>query len=286
MDVVNQVITDEYSIYQGDSTDVIKGLPDESVHYTIFSPPFAELYAFSNSERDIGNAKDYNEFFSHFEFLIPELHRITKPGRLLSFHCMDLPSMKERDGIIGLKDFPGDMIRAFIKHGWIYHSRHIIWKDPLIEVTRTKALGLMHKQLKKDSAMVRAGLPDYLITMRKQGENSERIEHPNGLTDWIGLSELKPKQKGDEFSRFAWKAYASPIWMDIRQSFTLQRMDAKGEQDEKHISLLQLDVISRALELWTNKGDIVFSPFMGIGSEGYMSIQKHRKFCGIELKER
>lgn len=282
--ILDQVIEKDYCLYHGDCIEIIKGIPNESIHYSIFSPPFADLYTYSNSERDMGNCKNYDEFFAHFDFLISELFRVTKPGRLLSFHCMDLPSMKERDGVIGLKDFPGDLIRLFQKHGWIYHSRHTIWKDPLIEATRTKALGLMHKQLMKDSSMCRAGLPDYLITMRKGGTNVELISHKNGLERWIGEDDDEPRNNGIEYSHHTWRAYASPVWMDIRQTRTLQRISARDDNDEKHICPLQLDVIERAIELWTNHNDVVLSPFMGIGSEGYVSIQNGRRFIGIELK--
>lgn len=283
--ILNQTIEKDYCLYHGDCVEVIQGIPDESIHYSIFSPPFAELYVYSNSERDMGNSKNYDEFFTHFDFLVSELMRVTKPGRLLSFHCMDLPSMKERDGVIGLKDFPGDLIRLFQKHGWIYHSRHVIWKDPLIEATRTKALGLMHKQLMKDSSMCRAGLPDYLITMRKDGINDELISHRDGLDRWIGDEQDEPRNGGIEYSHHTWRAYASPVWMDIRQTRTLQRISAREDNDEKHICPLQLDVIERAIELWTNPKDVVLSPFMGIGSEGYVAVQNGRRFIGIELKD-
>jgi len=274
-----------WTIYLGDCVEVIRTIPDESVHYSIFSPPFASLYTYTDSERDMGNCKDQDHFLEHFRYLVGELYRVIKPGRLVSFHCMDIPAMKERDGYIGLKDFPGDLIRLFEQVGFIYHSRVVIWKDPLIEATRTKALGLMHKQIVKDSAMCRQGLPDYLITMRKPGSNEEAIAHPNGFTDFIGEDEPKISKRNVEYSHHVWRRYASPVWMDINQSNTLQRTSARDEADEKHICPLQLDVIERALELWTNPGDVVLSPFAGIGSEGYVSIQKGRQFIGIELKE-
>jgi len=216
---------------------------------------------------------------------------------------MDIPAMKERDGYIGLKDFPGDLIRMFQEYGFIYHSRVAIWKDPLIEATRTKALGLMHKQIEKDSAMCRQGLPDYLITMRKPGDNPEPIAHPNGLTSFAGENEpesprrkptLKDSRKHRDismskcdpvYSHQVWRRYASPVWMDINQSNTLQKESARENDDERHICPLQLDVIERALQLWTNPGDIVLSPFMGIGSEGYKALEMGRRFVGIELKE-
>lgn len=278
-----------YKMILGDCIEEIKNIKTESIYFTIFSPPFASLYTYSNSIQDLGNSSDYNKFFEHFDFLVPELLRITKPGRLLSFHCMDIPIMKERDGYIGLRNFSGDLINAFMKHGWIYHSRHTIWKDPLIEATRTKALGLQHKQLVKDSSMARAGLPDYLITFRKDGENKELISHGSGLERFIGEGDITASKseiaKTNLYSQHIWRKYASPVWMDINQSRTLNKTDAREDDDEKHICPLQLDVIERAIELWSNPSDTIFSPFAGIGSEGYVSIINGRKFVGIELKE-
>ena len=277
------VETDKYKAIHGDCIEEIKTIETDSIGFTVFSPPFAELYTYSDSLRDMGNAKDYDEFFIHFDYLVGELLRVTQPGRLVSIHCIDIPMMKERDGAIGLKDFPGDIIRAFQKHGFIYHSRHAIWKDPLIEATRTKALGLMHKQLMKDSSMCRSGLPDYLVTMRKPGTNKNPINHPYGLTEFIGEGDMEAK--GGNSSHHTWRAYASPVWMDIRQGNTLNKNPARAEQDDKHICPLQLDTIDRALTLWSKEGDTVLSPFMGIGSEGYSAIKMNRRFVGIELKE-
>lgn len=281
MNVLNQVITDMYSLYQGDCAEVIKEIPNNSIHYSIFSPPFRNLYTYSNSERDMGNSKNDDEFDRHFSFLIPELYRVLMPGRLLSFHCMDIPAMKERDGYIGVKDFPGDLLRMFQSEGFIYHSRVTIWKDPLIEATRTKAIGLMHKQLMKDSAMCRNGLPDYLITVRKPGNNPEPIAHPNGLVSFAGENE----PTDGVYSHQVWRRYASPVWMDIRQSNTLQKSSARDNNDERHIAPLQLDVIERALELWTNLGDIVLTPYGGIMSEAYQAVKMDRRAVAIELKE-
>ena len=301
--VINQFINDKVALYNGDTCETIKSIPTDSVHYSIFSPPFASLYVYSNSERDLGNCKSHAEFFQHFDFIVKELYRITKPGRLCSFHCMDIPLMKERDGVIGLMDFPGELIRLFQRAGFIYHSRVVIWKDPLVEATRTKAIGLMHKQLQKDSAMCRQGLPDYLITMRNPGENTEPIAHPDGLTEFHGENEpAAPKMsrpapdmaafarkdtynKQPVYSHQVWRRYASPVWMDINQSNTLQREGAREEKDERHICPLQLDVIARAVELWSNPGDVVYSPFMGIGSEGFEAVKMGRRFIGCELKE-
>jgi len=295
-----------WSMRLGDCVERAKEIPDNSVHYSIFSPPFISLYTYSASDRDMGNARSDSEFYEHFKFLITELHRVMMPGRLLSFHCMDIPAMKERDGYIGIKDFPGDLIRAFEAAGFIEHSRVVIWKDPLIEATRTKAIGLMHKQVMKDSAMSRQGLPDYLITMRKPGDNKDPISRPEGFTEFIGEDEPrgkkgKPSIKSSDpdfdrhvttmtlddpvYSHQVWRRYASPVWMDINQSRTLQRESAREDKDERHICPLQLDVIERAIELWTNPHDTVLSPFAGIGSEGYVAVQRLRNFIGIELKE-
>lgn len=257
-----------WMLHLGDCVEVTKELDTDSIHYTIFSPPFASLYTYSNSDRDMGNSKNPEEFFKHFEFLVKELYRVTMPGRLLSFHCFNIPSMKERDGVIGLKDFRGDMIRLFQQEGWIFHAEVCIWKDPVTAMQRTKALGLLYKQIKKDSAMCRQGIPDYLVTMRKPGNNPERVTHDE-----------------DNFPCSLWQKYASPVWMDINPSDTLQYMAARENNDERHICPLQLEPVRRALRLWTNEGDTVLSPFAGIGSEGFVSLEMGRKFVGIELKQ-
>lgn len=268
MNILNQSVKERSALYNGDSCEVLKGIPDNSIHYTLFSPPFSSLYTYSNSDRDMGNCRGDDEFAKHFYYLISELYRVTMPGRLLSFHCMNLPMMKERDGVIGLKDFRGDLIRMFQKAGFIFHSEVTIWKNPVTEMQRTKALGLLHKQLKKDSTMSRQGIPDYIVTMRKPGENPERVTHTN-----------------ESFPVDVWQRYASPVWMDIRQSDTLQKKSARAEKDERHICPLQLEVIKRCIELWTNPNDIVLDPFAGIGSTNYVALRMNRRTIGVELKE-
>lgn len=267
MNVLNQEVNDKFSLYNGDSVEVLKGIPDNSIHYSIFSPPFASLYTYSNSDRDMGNSKTDDEFYEHFTFLVKELYRVTMPGRLLSFHCMNLPTSKVRDGVIGIKDFRGLLIRIFTDAGWIYHSEVCIWKNPVTAMQRTKALGLLWKQLKKDSAMSRQGIPDFIVTMRKPGDNPERVTH----TD-------------ESFPCNVWQKYASPVWMDINQSDTLQRKSAREDKDEKHICPLQLEVIKRCIELWSNPNDIVLDPFAGIGSTPYVALRMGRRGLGIELK--
>lgn len=252
----------------GDNVELIKSVEDNSIGYTIFSPPFSSLYTYSNSERDMGNCRTDQEFFDHFNFLAPELFRTLKPGRLMSVHCMNLPTSKQNHGYIGIRDFRGDLIRIFQKAGFIYHSEVVIWKDPVTAMHRTKALGLLWKQIKKDSTMCRQGIPDYLVTFRKPGENDDRVEHT-----------------AEEFPVEMWQRYASPVWMDINASETLQKESAREDEDERHIAPLQLEVIRRGLELWTKPGDVVLSPFAGIGSEGFEAVKAGRKFIGMELKE-
>lgn len=267
MKCIDSCITDRFALYNGDSCEILTEIPDDSVHYEIFSPPFASLYTYSNSERDLGNCRSDDEFFEHFEFIARELYRVLMPGRLVSIHCMNFPAMKERDGYIGIKDFRGDLIRLFQKCGFIYHSEVCIWKDPVTAMQRTKAIGLLHKQLKKDSAMSRQGIPDYLVTMRKPGDNTEPVAHTN-----------------ESFPVDIWQKYASPVWTDINPSDTLQSRSCRDNKDEKHICPLQLTVIRRGINLWTNPGDIVLTPFMGIGSEMVVALEQGRRAIGIELK--
>ena len=268
MNVINQEINNNFSLYNGDCVEVLKGIPDNSIHYSIFSPPFASLYTYSNSDRDMGNCKSDEEFQEHFKYLVDELYRVMMPGRLLSFHCMQIPLMKERDGVIGLKDFRGQLIKIFQDAGFIYHSEVTVWKNPVVEMTRTHSIGLLHKQLKKDSSMSRQGIPDYVVTMRKPGDNPEKVTHTN-----------------EGFPVNSWQQYASPVWMDIKQNDTLNGRIAREKEDERHICPLQLEIIKRCIELWTNPGDIVLDPFAGIGSSLYVALRMNRRGLGVELKE-
>jgi DNA modification methylase len=258
---------DRWTLYRGDCVEWLGQQPDASVHFSVHSPPFASLYTYSASDRDMGNCKNDDEFFAHYRFAIQQMFRITKPGRLASVHCMNLPTSKARDGYIGIRDFRGEIIRAYEAAGWIFHSEVVIWKDPVTAMQRTKALGLLYKQLKKDSAMSRQGIPDFLVTFRKPGDNDEPVT-----------------KTPDGFPVALWQRYASPVWMDINPSDTLQYRSAREHDDERHICPLQLDVIRRAIRLWTNPDDVVLSPFAGIGSEGVVALEEGRRFVGMELK--
>jgi DNA modification methylase len=274
MSCIDQVSTERYSAIHGDCIEALRDLPAASVDYSIFSPPFSSLYTYSNSPRDMGNCRSDAEFFEHFDYLVAELARVLKPGRNVSFHCMLLPSSKTSDGVIGLKNFRDDLINAFRKHGFVHHcestwpSEVIIWKDPVTAMQRTKALGLLHKTVRENASMSRMGVPDYLITMRAPGEVEDRVKHDAA-----------------DYPVDHWQKVASPIWMDINPSDTLQYRSAREHDDERHIAPLQLEVIRRGVQLWTNPGDVVLSPFMGIGSEGYVSLELGRKFIGVELKK-
>lgn len=266
-----EYITEEFSLYNGDCVQLIKQIPDNTVHFPIFSPPFANLYIYSDDLADMGNCKDVEEFFQQFDYLIPELLRITVPGRLCAVHCKDLVKYKGRDGQAGIYDFPGDIIRHFEQFGWQYHSKVTIWKDPVIEMQRTKSHGLLYKQLRKDSSYSRQGMPDYLLIFRKWTDDcfdAEPVTHTK-----------------EDFPLDMWQRYASPVWFDIKQTNVLNIKAAKDDKDEKHICPLQLDVIERAIDLWTNPGDIAFTPFLGIGSEAYQALKMGRRAVGIELKE-
>jgi len=279
MKVLNQEVGKNFAAYHGDSCEVIKGIPENSIHCIIYSPPFSQLYVYSNTWNDMGNSRSDQEFLIHFEFLVKELYRVLMPGRLMICHCMDIPRMKERDGVIGIKDFSGDLIRLFEKNGFIMHSPRIfLRKNPVTEVTRTKALGLLHKQLLKDSAMCRVAIPDYLVIMRKPGTNPEPIKH---------TKEEYPVPQWQKDAECYWQNdwFKDPIWTDINFTETLNYTEGKESEDEKHIAPLSLDIIRRALKLWSNPNDVVLSPFMGIGSEGYGALKMGRRFVGIELKE-
>lgn len=257
----------DWTVYLGDCVEMMQSQPDNSIDYSVFSPPFASLYTYSNSERDMGNVRSHSEFYEHYRYLVQEQFRTLKPGRLISFHCMNLPTSKQHHGYIGISDFRGDLIRIYQDAGFIFHSEVCIWKDPVTAMHRTKAIGLLYKQLKKDSALSRQGIPDYLVTMRKPGENPDPITH-----------------EPHEFPVDLWQRYASPVWFDINPSNTLQYRSARDHKDERHICPLQLEVIERAIELWSNPGDVVCSPFTGIGSEGYVAVKMGRQFIGAELK--
>jgi DNA modification methylase len=285
-----KTVGNNWELYLGDSVEIIKNIKSETIGYSIFSPPFANLYTYSNSVRDMGNCKSQNDFLEHFAYLIDELFRVMIPGRLVSIHCMNLLATITHDGFIGLKDFRGDIIYLFQQKGFIYHSEVCIWKDPLIQVTRNKVLGLAHKQVVKDSSRCNQGLPDYIVTMRKPGNNPKPIERGRGFEEYIGEMELPKAQKNNDprknkFSQEIWQRYASPVWFDIRQTRVLNYTGARSNDDEKHICPLQLDTIERCLELWSTKEDIVLSPFAGVGSEIYCASQMERYGIGIELKE-
>ena len=278
--VLDQRSGDNWCLWNADCVEVVNSLPENSLHLSIFSPPYASLYTYSNSDRDMGNSASDEQFYEHFDFLIAGLHRATMPGRLVVVDVMNIPAMKERDGFIGLKDFRGDVIRAFQKAGFIFHSEHCAWKDPLIEATRTKALGLMHKQLCKDSTRSRSGIPQYLLAFRKDGETPEPVAHQNGLEYFVGENE----PVSGTLSHERWRRYASPVWMDINFSNTLNAKAAREAEDERHVCPMALDLIERAIHLWSNPGDVIFDPYSGIGSTGYMAIKTGRKFIGSELK--
>lgn len=255
-----------WAAYQGDCVSVLSQFPDECIDFSVYSPPFGSLFVYSESAADMGNSTD-DEFAEHYGYLVREKLRLTKPGRLTAVHCSDLPMTKWKDGAVGIKDFSGDIIRIHQDAGWILHSRRTIWKCPVTEMSRTKHVGLLYKQLQKDSAKSRGGMPDYLMTFVKPGENASPISHTP-----------------EDFPLEQWQEWASPVWNTVNQSRVLNVRAAKHPHDEKHLCPLQLDVIERALIMWSNPGDTVLSPFMGIGSEGYCALQQGRKFIGTELK--
>ena len=266
---LNETSGRDYHAYQGDCVDVLRQLPDRSVCFSVYSPPFSNLFTYSDSECDMGNNANDDEFFQHYGYMLKDMARIMMPGRLCAVHCSDIPYTKWKDGMIGIKDLSGSIIRAHEEAGFVLHSRVTIWKDPVVEMTRTKALGLLYMQLKKDSTRSRQGMADYLLVFRAPGDNTEAV----------GQDEAN-------FPVEQWQRWASPVWMDIRQTNTLNVQQARDNADDKHICPLQLDLIERAILLWSNPGDIVLSPFMGIGSEGFVSLKQRRKFVGVELKDR
>lgn len=264
----------EFKFINGDCIEKIKDIPDESMHFSIFSPPFAELYVYSNDHRDIGNCRTYDEFFTHFDFLVPELNRIILPGRLVVMHCQFLPIMKGKEGYLGFRNFPAGLQNSMEKHGFVLHGPPItIWKDPVVEMQRTKAIGLLNKQKDKDATLSRTGNPDFLYVFRKLGDNPIPVTHDSIDTtspNYLPIS--------------IWQKYASPVWYDINYSNTLNK-EGKENEDEKHIAPLQLETIERAIHLWTNPGEWVFTPFGGIGSEPYQALKMNRNGYGIELKK-
>lgn len=294
---VEQVVTDRYAIYQGDCFELIRAVPGDSIHYGIHSPPFSGLYKFSNFDRDLSNSED-EAFFEHYAFLIQELLRVTMPGRLHSVHVMQLPTSKGREGAIGMRDFRGEVVRAYVDAGWIFHSEVCIWKDPVAAMTRTKSHRLLHKQMAKDSTISGQGLADYVVTFRKPGENPEPVA--GMLADFVGADgevdlsreayardthgRANPWPYEQWVSILIWQRYASPVWMDINNQRTLQYRAGRDEKDEAHISPLQLDVIERCIDLWSMPGDVVLTPFLGIGSEVYGAVEMGRRGVGFELK--
>lgn len=275
INILDQYMDEHCALYNADSVEAVKMFDDNSIDEIIYSPPFSSLYTYSNSDRDLGNSKNDEEFFEHFDFLVADLLRVLKPGRIMAVHCMNLPTSKERDGYIGIKDFRGELIREFQKAGFIYHSEVCIWKNPVTAMQRTKALGLLHKQLKKDSCMSRMGIPDYVIFMRKPGDNPERVTHTN---------ETFPVSEWQEYASPIWDELNSPVWWDINQSDTLNARVPHDSESERHICPLQLPVIERCIRMYSNKGDTIFTPFLGIGSEVYQAIKMGRRGIGIELK--
>jgi DNA modification methylase len=288
MAVIDQEVSERYALYNGDCVEVLADFPDDSIHLSIYSPPFAELYNYSSSERDMSNCATYDEFLSHYEFLVEQMGRIMMPGRCCAVHCMDI----KMAGLI--RDLPGDIIRLHEKHGFVYHTRFQIWKEPLKAAMRTRALGLTHKQIVKDSTRCHVANPDYVVVMRKRGQNPEPVSHEQGLTRYAGSTpvpiELIRKYKywddpkTNKLSHWIWQRYASSVWMDIRMGHLLHKEGAKEKDDEKHVCPLQLDVIDRCTSLWSNPGDKVLTPFMGIGSEVYGAVRCGRRGIGVELK--
>ena len=293
MDVNDQILTDNYAIYLGDCVEVMDGFKKESVHLSLYSPPFGGLYHYSSSERDLSNCSDYDQFFKHYEYVVKGLYELTLPGRITAVHCMDIPS--GNSGKDYLMDFPGDVIRLHKKLGFEYIARYHVWKEPLGVRNRTMAKNLAHKTIVDDSSLCTCASADYLLIFRKKGDNPIPIAHPSGLLDYAGSrkipNDLIPykgwtgNQIENKYSHWIWRQYASAFWDDIRLGRVLPYKEAKDEEDEKHVHPLQLDVIERCVILWSNPGEIVFTPFMGVGSEAYGALVNNRKAIGIELKQ-
>lgn len=290
MAVKNQKITSQYAAYNGDCIEVMKDLRDESIHLSIYSPPFGGLYHYSSSERDLSNCKDYKSFFEHYRYVVQELNRVTLPGRMTAVHCMDVPRGSGR----GIMDFPGDIIRLHEEEGWYFWARYAVWKEPLGVRLRTMAKGLAHRQIVDDSSLCDVASADYLLVFKKKGENPQPIAHPVGLMSYAGARTIpddlwkyrgwEGDQKQNRFSHWIWRQYASAFWDDVRIDRILPYKESKEPDDEKHIHPLQLDVIERICVLWSNPGDVVFTPFAGVGSEVYGAVINGRKGVGVELK--
>jgi DNA modification methylase len=291
--VEKQIIKDEYAIYLGDCIETMKELPDNSIHLSIYSPPFGGLYHYSSNERDLSNSDDYEEFFKHYEYVVKEKLRLTLPGRITAVHCADIPS--GNSGLDHMVDFPGDIIRLHEKHDFKYIARYCVWKEPLGVRNRTMAKNLAHKTIVEDSSRCSNASADYLLVFRKKGENTIPIAHPNGLDYYAGEREI-PKEllrfknhQGNQiknrYSHWIWRQYASAFWDDIRLGNVLPFKESKEEDDEKHVHPLQLDVIDRCIILWSNPEETILTPFMGVGSEVYSAVSLNRKALGIELKE-
>lgn len=293
MAVIEQVISDNYALYNGDSCEILPTIPSESVHMSLYSPPFCGLYNYSSSERDLSNCRTYGEFFDHYRFIVKELHRISLPGRITAVHCMDVPRAGANVGG-GLMDFPGDIIKLHEELGFSYCCRYHVWKEPLAVRNRTMAKGLAHRQMVEDSTLCDVASADYLLMFRKRGENPIPVTHPVGLLSYAGSREVPHelhrfkgwtgKQTENRYSHWVWRQYASAFWDDVRLDRVMPYRETREEDDERHMHPLQLDVIERAVVLWTNPGETVVTPFMGVGSEVYGSVINGRRGIGIELK--
>lgn len=295
MDEIREVVTDDYALYLDDCLEVIPKLPDGSIHFSVYSPPFAGLYHYSSSPRDLSNSRDYDEFMEHYGLVVKELHRLTMPGRLTAVHCMDIPQGNTGTGNDHLMDFPGDIIRMHAPIGFRYIARYHVWKEPLGVRNRTMAKKLAHKTIVDDSSRCGVASADYLLVFRRNGENPEPITHPNGLTEYAGERKMpadllkyrgwEGKQIENRYSHWIWRQYASAFWDDVRIDRVLPYQETREEEDEKHVHPLQLDVIDRSVVLWSNPGDTVFTPFMGVGSEVYSAVRLGRRGVGVELKK-